>query len=89
MWIDLDTGSGAVFFFVVASRRGQQVAVAVDGSDFQYSNVSQSSWILECLGAIGGNFAGVAQVAKQRLQFDALVAFDAPGARDLALADGR
>src|SRR6185312_16362847 len=86
--VDLDARDGAVGFFVVAARHGQQMAVAIDAHDFQYSNVSQSFGILECLGAVGGNLAVVAQVAQELLQLDALVALQPVGARDLALAHG-
>jgi hypothetical protein len=50
--IDLDARCGAVFFFIVRARYGQQVAVVVDLHDFQYGDVSQCLWILECLGAV-------------------------------------
>jgi hypothetical protein len=46
-------------------------------------------WILECLGAVGGDLARIAQLAQQLLQLDALVPLDVEGARDLALADRR
>ena len=42
--IDLDARRGAVFFFVVAARHGQQVAVLVDLHDLQYGDVSQCLW---------------------------------------------
>ena len=45
--------------------------------------------IAEGLGAVGGDLARVAQVAQQLLELDALVALEAPGAGDLALADRR
>ena len=80
-------GGGAVLFFVVAARHGQQMAVVVDAHDLQYGDVSQSFRILECLGAVGGDVAVVAQVAQELLELDALVALQPVGARDLALAD--
>ena len=87
--IDLDARRGAVFFFVVAARHGQQVAVLVDAHDLQYGDVGQCFGILECLGAVGGDIAAVAEVAQELLELDALVAFQSVGARDLALAHGR
>jgi hypothetical protein len=84
--IDLDARCGAVFLFVVAPRHGQQMAVLVDAHDLQYGDVSQCFGILECLGAVGGDVANVAQFAQELLQLDALVAFQPVGARDLALA---
>ena len=54
---DFDAGRGAVLFFVVAARHGQQMAVVVDPHDLQYGDISQCFWILECLGAVGGDVA--------------------------------
>src|SRR5260221_169061 len=88
MRVDLDARRGAVFFFVVAARHGQQVAVFVDAHDLQYGDVSQCFGVLECLGAVGGDVARVAQVAQELLELDALIALQSEGTRNLALAYG-
>jgi hypothetical protein len=86
---DLDAGRQAVLLLVVPARHGDQVAVAIDPYDLQHGHVGERGGIAEGLGAIGGDLARVAQVAQQLLEFDALVALEAPGAGDLALADRR
>src|SRR5260370_42577502 len=55
----------------------------------QDGQVGERGGIAEGLGAVGGDLARVAQFAQQLLEFDALVALEAPGAGDLALADRR
>ena len=86
---DLDARRRAVLLLVVLARHGDQVAVAVDPHDLQHGHIGECRGIAEGLGAVGRDLARIAQVAQQLLQFDALVALEAPGAGDLALADRR
>ena len=57
--------------------------------DLEDGDVGKRLGVAKGLGTIGCDVAGIAQIAQQLLELDALVALEAEGTGDLALADRR